>query len=154
MSKNVRWGSLLVALSAAVLLLTPSLSHAQRRGWGWGPGGYDPWGYHSGGASSGGTTAGTTTFSNLQYYPSTSGLDSRTAGFTIRLPDAKADVWFESTATKQQGIIRQYVSENLDPGYTYTYHVRVRWMDNGNPVEKTRDVEVRAGQQVNLDFTK
>jgi len=145
----------LVLLSGAGLLLLPGTSEAQRRGWGWGSGGYDPWGYHSGGGSGTSATAvqGSTIPASRQFYPSENLTNPNAAGFQVRLPDAKAEVWFENQLTKQQGDLRQYVSGKLDPNYTYTFHVRARWMENGQPVEQSRTIDARAGQQLNVDFT-
>jgi uncharacterized protein (TIGR03000 family) len=75
------------------------------------------------------------------------------AGFVVRVPDPNADVWFEDYKTQQRGVVRQFETESLDPNNTYTYHVRARWMKNGQPVEQTRTVQVRPGQNVVVDFT-
>jgi uncharacterized protein (TIGR03000 family) len=142
----------LVVLAGAVVLLTPGTGEAQRRGWGWGPGGYDPWGYHSGGRNT--TTSNAAAPSNLQYYSAETLSDPRSAGFTLRLPDANTEVWFENRKTQQRGILRQYVSGSLDPNSSYTFRIRARWVDdNGRPAEQTRNIDARAGQQVNVDFT-
>jgi uncharacterized protein (TIGR03000 family) len=151
MSKNCLWGIAFAATVGAGLLLTPGTSDAQRRGWGWGSGGYDPWGYHSGGRSSAGTAA---TVPNRQNYPAENLTDATAAGFVLLLPDANADVWFEDQKTQQKGNLRQYISGSMDPNSIYTFHVRARWMDNGSPVEQTRAIDARAGQQVVIDFTK
>jgi uncharacterized protein (TIGR03000 family) len=145
-------GTVLAALVSAAMLSITGTSEAQRRGWGWGPGGYDPWGYHSGGT--GATTSGTAgASSNLQYYPAESLSNPLVAGFVVRLNDPSAEIWFENQKSKQQGTVRQYVSANLDPNYIYTFHIRARWTENGQQVEKTRNVDARSGQQVVVDFT-
>jgi uncharacterized protein (TIGR03000 family) len=155
MSNTRLRGATLAAIAGAVLLLTPLASQAQRRGgWSWGGQGYDPWGYYNRGTS--GFTGGTVTQPSYQAnFPAErlTPADGKAAGFVVRLPDPNAQVWFDNYATKQQGNVRGYVSDNLEPNRTYSYHVRARWMDNGRPVEQTRDVTVRAGQQVSVDFT-
>src|SRR5262249_706186 len=90
---------------------------------------------------------------NLQYYPGEDLADPKAAAFKVRLPDANAEVWFENQKTQQKGILRQYVSGSLDPNSTYTFHVRARWVSNGRPVEQTRNIDARAGQQITIDFT-
>jgi uncharacterized protein (TIGR03000 family) len=151
MLRKVLWRNALVALSGVALLLTPGTGEAQRRGWGWGPGGYDPWGYHSVGRST--SVSNAQAPSNLQYYAAETLTDPRAAGFTLRLPDSNTEVWFENQKTQQKGIIRQYVSGSLDPSSSYTFHIRARWTDNGRPVEQTRNIDARAGQQLTVDFT-
>lgn len=69
---------------------------------------------------------------------------------TIVPPDA--EVWFEGDKTMQTGPDRLFRSPPLEPGKNYTYDLKVRWMENGQPVEKTRQVRVTAGEEsfVNL----
>ena len=100
----------------------------------------------------GGSVTGSTG-SNRQFYPAETLSDSKAAGFVVRLPIANADVWFEDQKTQQLGTVREYVSGNLDPNFTYTFHIRARWTDNGRAVEQTRNLDARAGQQLVVDFT-
>jgi uncharacterized protein (TIGR03000 family) len=147
-------GMAFVVISAGALLLGPTTSEAQRRGWGWGPGGYDPWGYHSnGGSASAPRSAVPAVPAALQYYPGEELTDPTAAAFTLRLPDANAEVWFENQKTQQKGILREYVSGSLDPKSSYTFHLKARWMENGRPVEQTRNIDARAGQRLTVDFT-
>jgi len=69
---------------------------------------------------------------------------------TIVPPDA--EVWFEGDKTMQTGQDRLFRSPPLEPGKSYTYDMKVRWMENGQPVERTRQVRVAAGEEsfVNL----
>ncbi len=69
----------------------------------------------------------------------------------LRVPPA-AQVWFNDARTSQVGEIRHYTSPPLTPGKTYSYKVRVRWMDGGKPVEKERRIEVQARGQTRGDF--
>lgn len=72
----------------------------------------------------------------------------------IRVQTApNADLWFEGTETTQRGPTRTFSTPPLKPGNNYTYEVRVRWMENGKPMEKTRSVSVAAGQTVDVDLT-
>jgi uncharacterized protein (TIGR03000 family) len=66
---------------------------------------------------------------------------------------ADAELWFDGVATKQTGRIRTFETPELRPGKGYLYEVRVRWMENGMPVERMRTVAVAAGQTVDIDLT-
>jgi uncharacterized protein (TIGR03000 family) len=75
------------------------------------------------------------------------------ARIRLRVP-ADAEVWFEGLKTTQTGTVRDYFSPTLTPGNSYTYRIRVRWMDQGKPVERERDVHVRANSRQEEDFNK
>jgi uncharacterized protein (TIGR03000 family) len=75
------------------------------------------------------------------------------AGFVVRLPDPNAEVWFGDHKTQQRGTLRRFESGALEPGGPYTFHVKARCMQDGRPVEQTRDVQAQAGQTVTVDFT-
>ena len=75
------------------------------------------------------------------------------AGFIVRLPDPNAEVWFQDYKTQQRGLVRQYETDALDPNQVYTFVIRARWMRNGQPMDQTRQVQGRAGQNVTVDFT-
>jgi uncharacterized protein (TIGR03000 family) len=63
-----------------------------------------------------------------------------------------AKVWFDGETTNQTGEIRHFYTPALTPGKEFVYSVRVRWTQNGKPVERTRRVTVRAKDRVHLDF--
>jgi len=67
------------------------------------------------------------------------------------LPDA--EVWFNGVKTNQTGAVRQFQSPPLEPGSTYTYQVRARWTQNGEPRDQTRDLRVAPNGRAFLDFT-
>jgi uncharacterized protein (TIGR03000 family) len=71
----------------------------------------------------------------------------------VRVP-ANAQLWFDDTLTKQSGTMRLFYTPQLDAGKPFKYTVRVQWDDNGKKMEKTKEIEVRAGKQIDLDFTK
>jgi len=75
------------------------------------------------------------------------------AGFTVRVPDPNAEVWFQNYRTQQTGPVRQFQSERLDPNSNYTFQVRARWMQNGQTMDQTRQVPARAGQNYMVDFS-
>jgi uncharacterized protein (TIGR03000 family) len=75
------------------------------------------------------------------------------AAVEVKVPQADAELWFQGVKTNRTGKVREFASPALDRGTTYSYQVRARWMDNGEPVERTRSVTVRAGERVRVDFT-
>jgi len=80
-------------------------------------------------------------------------VDNR-AEIEVKVP-ANAEVWFGSTRTAQRGTMRSFLSPPLDPAKLFTYEVRARWIDaTGKMVEKTKQVEIKAGWLATVDFTK
>ena len=97
-----------------------------------------------------------TTAPQYSYYPSTNAnqlTNPNDAGFIVRVPDPNADIWFQNYQTKQRGTERFYESGSLEPNQAYTFEVRARWMQNGQQMDQTRQVQARAGQNVTVDFT-
>lgn len=74
------------------------------------------------------------------------------ATMMVLLPRPDAQVWFDGAATSQQGTQRSFHSPALDPSGTYTYTIRARWMENGQPIERERRVNVQPGQTFTIDF--
>jgi uncharacterized protein (TIGR03000 family) len=70
----------------------------------------------------------------------------------VRVPDPNAQVWFDNYQTKQRGMVREFESGPLQPGKTYTYHLKAQWHENGQTKTQTKDVEVQPGQPVTVDF--
>jgi len=70
----------------------------------------------------------------------------------LKVP-ARADVWFNGVKTDPQTkAVRHFASPALEPGWDYSYDIRVRWTENGRPVEQTRCITVRAGDRVTLNL--
>jgi len=67
---------------------------------------------------------------------------------------ATAEVWFDGYLTTQQGTVRVFQTPALQPGQTYSYQVRARWMENGQVHDVTRTLQVREGVPSFLDFTR
>jgi uncharacterized protein (TIGR03000 family) len=78
--------------------------------------------------------------------------DSR-ARIWLRVP-ADAAVWFEGIKTRQTGAERYFFSPPLAPGVTYAYDVEARWKEGGKPVERQRQIVVRAGDSLRVDLTR
>jgi uncharacterized protein (TIGR03000 family) len=75
-----------------------------------------------------------------------------TATMQVIVPDPNAEVLVEGTPTKQRGTERTFTSPPLPPGQEFIYTITARWMQNGQPVERTQRVTVRAGGQVMVNF--
>ena len=65
-----------------------------------------------------------------------------------------SDFWFDGEPTEQSGTDRTFVSPALAPGRECVYRIRVRWDDNGKPVERKRDVTVHAGDRITLTIDR
>jgi uncharacterized protein (TIGR03000 family) len=65
-------------------------------------------------------------------------------------PDAR--VWFEGQETQQRGSDRLYVSPPMEAGKNFVYHIKAQWMESGKQVVHTKDVNVRAGDWINVDM--
>jgi uncharacterized protein (TIGR03000 family) len=87
-------------------------------------------------------------------YYEMNGIDAP-ATLVVRLPaDAKLTV--DGSATGSNDSLRTFVSPTLPAGKDYQYTLRAEVMRDGKKVERTRDVNVRAGQtsEVNFNFTE
>jgi uncharacterized protein (TIGR03000 family) len=75
-----------------------------------------------------------------------------TAAIEVRLP-ADAELSFQGESVHQTGSLRRFVSPALVPGSDYTYDVQARWVEDGREVSRSRQVGVRAGDRLTIDFT-
>ncbi|HJZ95891.1 MAG TPA: TIGR03000 domain-containing protein [Candidatus Solibacter sp.] len=104
-------------------------------------------------------TYGTPTYNYQSAYPSesTSGMTPAVQGTrvlaTIRLPGADAQLWIEGKEMGAGGLARSFVSPPLEQG-TYTYTFRAKWTENGKQMDQTREVKVRPGDRIAVDFTR
>ena len=73
------------------------------------------------------------------------------ATIEVRVP-ADAELWLDGTLTRQRGETRTFESPPLQSGRPYSYEFRARWMQDGQPVEQTRRVDVTAGRVSSVDF--
>lgn len=74
------------------------------------------------------------------------------AHIRVVLP-ANAELWFDGQKTAATGIVRDFSTPPITPGQDYSYQVRARWTDDGHQVERTRNIDFRAGQEVVVDLT-
>jgi uncharacterized protein (TIGR03000 family) len=88
----------------------------------------------------------------LQPTPAEPERASQFVTMTVVVPTADAQVWFENTPTAQQGTERVFHSPALELGKTFIYTIKARWMENGQPVERERQVKVQAGQKITVNF--
>ncbi len=65
---------------------------------------------------------------------------------------ADAKVFVNGSATSSTGTNRQYISRSLNDGSNYTYEVRAEVVRNGQIIEETKSVNLRAGDNVSLAF--
>jgi uncharacterized protein (TIGR03000 family) len=72
---------------------------------------------------------------------------------TVRVPDG-ARVWVADAPSNQTGPAQSFVSPPVEPGVDYTYVVRATWTENGQAVNRTKRVAVRAGDRVTVDMTQ
>jgi uncharacterized protein (TIGR03000 family) len=86
------------------------------------------------------------------YYDSNS---SASATIVVNLPaDAKLTV--DGNATQSTDSVRTFTSPPLQPGKEYQYTLRAEVTRDGKKIDRTREVNVRAGQtsRVNIDFAE
>src|SRR5207245_1964580 len=72
------------------------------------------------------------------------------AHITVKAP-ADAQVRFNGTLTAATGTVREFESPPLAAG-KYNYDIQARWIENGQEVTQTRQVEVTPGARVEVDF--
>jgi len=70
----------------------------------------------------------------------------------LRVPP-NAEVWIGGVLTSQTGTVRHYTSPTIERDRTFTYQIRARWTDdNGEVVDRTKQVKVWAGARIGVDF--
>lgn len=74
------------------------------------------------------------------------------ARLEVSVPATDAEIWLNGVRMKQTGTLRQYLSPPLKRAEDYAYDIRARWTENGQAIEKTQTVRVRATQQVKVDL--
>ena len=86
--------------------------------------------------------------------PAVAAPSTATATIQVRVPP-DAQLWFEGVRMNQAGDLRTFVSPPLQTGRTFTYYIRARWTNpDGQVVDQTGQVNVQAGQQLTVDFTR
>jgi uncharacterized protein (TIGR03000 family) len=67
----------------------------------------------------------------------------------LRVPN-DAKIWFDGGQTNQTGTIRSFQSPPVAVGPEYAYQIRIQWKQNGKHATQTRQINVRAGDVINL----
>lgn len=84
----------------------------------------------------------------------TAPIQDDTAHIRVTVPE-NAKVWFDGSATNQEGAVRDFVSPPLRPGHEYTYDIKATWLNkDGKEVTRTRQIDVRSGSQNAVDLTR
>lgn len=73
------------------------------------------------------------------------------AHFLVQVP-GDAEVWLEGVKMHQTGPDRRFASPPLEPGIRYGYTVRARWLQDGQMMDQTQVLTVRAGAWVSIHF--
>jgi len=71
-------------------------------------------------------------------------VDPNVATLVAHVPE-NAQLWVEDKATSSKGMLRTFQSPPLTPAKSYSYTVRVAWMEEGKVVSQTRHVPIKAG---------
>jgi uncharacterized protein (TIGR03000 family) len=94
------------------------------------------------------------TSTSQSFYPPQENANEQVAYVRVEVPQ-DADVIFEgqrTEKTQQGGSDRLFVTPPLQKDRNYYYDVKARWMDNGKEVERTRRVNVHAGDNAVVNF--
>lgn len=73
------------------------------------------------------------------------------ASLIVQVPE-QAVVYVGNFQSKGTGKKRRYVRKNLQPGQIVTYQVRAEIMLHGKKIQRTKQVDLRAGAVANLEF--
>jgi uncharacterized protein (TIGR03000 family) len=161
-----RWLLTILLAGASLLVLCPERSEAQRMRRGnrggngyYGPGYYPQAGYGGvygyGQYVMPGANYITTPDGRISLYPPDLGIEAdpaTTARVTVNVPDPNAQLWFNGVPMPQRGTSRTFTTPSLTPDTPYHYIVRASWQENGRTVERTRTVDVTAGQPARVSF--
>jgi len=85
------------------------------------------------------------------FFPTGDSQSDRIAQLTVNVP-ADAQVWFEDQLTTATGAARHFDSPPLVPGSRYIYDIKARWNDHGREVTQEQQVEVSAGDHIDVRF--
>lgn len=75
-----------------------------------------------------------------------------TAHLVVLVPD-NAEIVIDGRKTTQTGATRDFVSPELAPNQEFKYEVKARWQENGQEIEKTKTIAVKAGARVVVHFS-
>src|SRR5687768_9578201 len=143
-------------------------------GWGGSSGGYGH--ASSGGGSSGGSSGGGYYYAPMEYAPmkgsipgdapaapmgdvppeappagEETSIDKADGLLAIEVP-ADAKIFVNGQATRSTGEHREFVSRDLELGYNYAYEVRAEVIRDGQTIEQTKKIDLRAGKRAEVAF--
>lgn len=81
------------------------------------------------------------------------GQDAAVARLTVTVP-ADARLYFDGQLTQQTGTTRSFVTPLLQGGQMYSYDLRADVVRNGQVVSQTQHVNVQAGSNLSVDFSR
>lgn len=121
--------------------------------WGSSGGSYGSWGSSGGsyGGSSGGVIVDPSPTPPAATAPMSSAAPSNAAMLNVNVP-AEAKVFVNGMATTSTGSSRRYMSNGLEPGFSYTYELRAEIVRDGKTVTETKSVKLHAGENANVSF--
>jgi uncharacterized protein (TIGR03000 family) len=67
----------------------------------------------------------------------------------LRVP-SDAKIWFDGSRTNQTGMTRTFESPPVPIGPEYAYQVRIQWKRDGKDITQTRQINVHAGDVINV----
>ena len=115
-----------------------------------------PWGYYGSASRENyyrtSTTGGYYGSTGTDDYYRTSTAESpgkRPVRVNLRVP-SDAMIWFDGSQTNQTGTTRSFESPPVAVGPEYAYHIRIQWKRDGSDVTQTRQINVHAGDVINL----
>jgi uncharacterized protein (TIGR03000 family) len=94
--------------------------------------------------------SGTTTTSRPAFYGPQAGVQQ--GWLDIRVPASTAQVLINDVPTNVQGMNRLFITPALDPQRENLYEIKAKWTQNGQQVEKSKEIKIQPGQRVVIDF--
>jgi uncharacterized protein (TIGR03000 family) len=79
-------------------------------------------------------------------------IDADAALLAVRVP-FDAEIWIADAKTQQRGALRSFVTPPLERGAIFRYEIRARWNEAGRNVDRSKEITVRSGDRVTVDFT-
>jgi len=86
------------------------------------------------------------------YYNTDNQNNNNVARVRVILPSQDAQLWISDVQMQGGGMERMFQSPPLEQGKSYMYRIRAQWNGEGRAMDRTREVEVRAGQEFTVNF--
>jgi uncharacterized protein (TIGR03000 family) len=96
--------------------------------------------------------AGTTPIQGRQAFYGPQG-GNNSGWLDIRVPAGTVEVFINDVRTTQPGTNRLFITPALDPQKDNVYEIKAKWTgQNGQPIEKSKEIKIQPGQRVVIDF--